>query len=243
MILPVSFARALRRAVGAGLALAFFSATPGSAAKIDAVAMAKPEHAGFLLSGEIVDGDLLKLQTEIAKLPPERSITVYLESPGGSLGEGVRMGEFFYQARIATAIKGRQGRCLSACAIAFLGGRDAVSGRPMRIKPTTSLLGFHAFRLQFDERKKFTAENMSEMVAVTQRISYALIEYFRTIKVEASFLPLMLKAPTEQMRLVGNDEALKLGFQVWDETAKNLIDPGSIRSRIESAMNMDGSRR
>ena len=214
-----------------------------SAATIQAVNMSSERSAGFLVSGEMADGDLLKLQTEIAKLPPDRAVTVYLDSPGGSLGEGVRMGQFFYSARIATAIKGQQGKCLSACAIAFLGGRDSASGQPKRIKPSTALLGFHAFRLTFDDKKTYTAENMGEMIAVTQRISYALIEYFREIKVEAKFLPLMLKAPTEQMRFVGNEEALQLGFHVWDEAAKRLIDPGAIRSRLQSALSLDSTTR
>ena len=205
--------------------------------------MASEASAGILVSGEMVDGDLLRLQTEIARMPPDRAITVYLDSPGGSLGEGVRMGQFFHSARITTAIKGQQGRCLSACAIAFLGGRDSGTGQPRRIKPSTALLGFHAFRLTFDDKKVYTAQNMGEMVAVTQRISYALIEYFREIKVDAKFLPLMLKAPTEQMRLVGNDEALQLGFHVWDEGAKRLIDPGAIRTRLQSALSLDGATR
>lgn len=217
-------------------------ALPAGAATIEVVEMSTPDKAGFLLSGEMVDGDLLKLQSEIAKLPPDRAVTVFLDSPGGSLGEGVRMGQFFYSARVTTAIKGQQGRCLSACAITFLAGRDYASGEALRIKPSTAQLGFHAFRLQFDDKKKYSAGNMAEMIAVTQRISYALIEYFREIKVDAKFLPLMLKAPTEQMRLVGNEEALQLGFHVWDEAGKRLIDPASIRSRLQSAMNLDAQR-
>lgn len=229
--------------IGAACAVASLLATPAAeAATIETVAMSAPGKAGYLLSGEMMDGDLLKLQTEIAKLPPDQAVTVFLDSPGGSLGEGVRLGQFFYSARIATAIKGQKGRCLSACAIAFLAGRDHGSGDPLRIKPSTAQLGFHAFRLQFDDKKKYNASNMAEMVAVTQRISYALIEYFREIKVDAKFLPLMLKAPTEQMRLVGNEEALQLGFHVWDEAGKRLIDPASLRSRLESAMNLDAQR-
>ncbi len=235
--------RALLGRVGATVLALALSPWSVSAATIRPVAMATEASAGFLVSGEMVDGDLLRLQAEIAKMPPDRAITVYLDSPGGSLGEGVRMGQFFYSARIATAIKGQQGRCLSACAIAFLGGRDSATGQPRRIKPSTAQLGFHAFRLTFDDKKVYTAQNMGEMTAVTQRISFALIEYFREIKVDAKFLPLMLKAPTEQMRLVGNDEALQLGFHVWDEGEKRLIDPGAIRSRMQSALSLDGATR
>ena len=227
------------RALGTMLVALATTASTQSAATAAEIRLIKPVDEGrsvFLIAGPIVDGDLLRLQTEIAKLPPKRVVSVVLNSPGGSVGEGVKLGLFFHQAKITTAIVADKGVCHSACAIAFLGGRDATTGKPMRIKPSTAQLGVHAFKLAYDTTKKYTKEDMESQIAITQRISFALIEYFREIKEDMAMLPLMLRAPSEKIMLIGNDDALQLGIHVLDVNTKKLIDPAGIHQRVRSAM-------
>ena len=45
-----------------------------------------------LLKGTITDGDAYELKSYIAKLPKKPSTVVYLDSPGGNLREGLKLG-------------------------------------------------------------------------------------------------------------------------------------------------------
>ncbi|QND59838.1 hypothetical protein [Mesorhizobium huakuii] len=106
-------------------------------------------------TGEIKDGDGLKLTAAIRNAPRDEmdvpDVIVSFDSPGGSLFEGIRIGEAIRAAGVPTIVE--EGHvCASACAIAFLGGKisgvssDAV-GRWLEIGAS---LGFHGFRLSDD---------------------------------------------------------------------------------------------
>ena len=59
-------------------------------------------------------GDLLNLQSRISALPPDSAVAVVVESLGGSLSEGIALGQFFYKAKII-AVVGGDGVCASTC--------------------------------------------------------------------------------------------------------------------------------
>jgi hypothetical protein len=63
------------------------------------------------------------------------------ELAGGNLREGMRLGRFFFQNKIETVVESKT-QCASACALAFLGGRDE-TGKPRRTKASTGGVGFH----------------------------------------------------------------------------------------------------
>ena len=97
------------------------------AANVVEVNAGRPDLTVFLLEGPIQGGETLALEALVGKLPPNKSAAIILNSPGGSLLEGMKLGGFFYRARIATFVLGYGGGCHSACAIAFLGGRAAIA--------------------------------------------------------------------------------------------------------------------
>lgn len=74
-------------------------------------------------SSEIVDRLLSEMPIciHLDKAWSAEPKTVYLNSQGGNLADGYRMGEIFRANKVRTIITGRQ-VCASACAIAFLGG-------------------------------------------------------------------------------------------------------------------------
>ena len=89
-------------------------------------------------SGEIVDGDadeLFKLlQTAYASAGQSQNMYVYLDSPGGSLPEGMKIGQLISRLKADTDVGRRtkakdgkiipaSGECSSACVWAYLGGR------------------------------------------------------------------------------------------------------------------------
>lgn len=105
-----------------------------------------PAHAGnwhlidsgtgtaLYFEGHIVEGDAANLVRTYAAAPG--ITTLILNSPGGSLAEGIRLAQTIEQLSLNTLIlKGRQ--CESACAMAFMGGKS-------RMAESGATLGIHA---------------------------------------------------------------------------------------------------
>src|SRR5205807_160497 len=103
------------------------------AASVTGVPSGRPDLAVILIDGTMAGGETLALEGLVGKLPPSTTVAVILNSPGGSIGEGFKLGRFLHQARIPTFVLGYGGLCTSACAVAFLGGRDR-AGRRSRTK-------------------------------------------------------------------------------------------------------------
>src|SRR5262249_56185114 len=143
------------------------------------------------MEGMVRGGETLAPEGAVGRLPPNRSVAVILNSPGGNLDEGMTLGRFFHRARISTFVLGYGGGCYSACAIAFLGGRDH-DGRPSRVKMTGGSLGFHQFRRVRDPAKanqKFTKADIEMEGAITRRTPLSIIEYLSDIREGLPFLP------------------------------------------------------
>jgi hypothetical protein len=192
------------------------------------------DTAGFLYKGEIRPGDLLNLQAQISALPADTKVAVVLQSSGGSLYEGVALGRFFHRAKVITVV-GAAGWCASACSTAFLGGRDPKTGKHMRIKSSTGRLGFHQFAAKLDPEKKYTKKDRDDWVLAVQEITFHLVEYFKDIEEDLTFLPFMLRAPHEQIRLLSSEDAIAAGIHVFNEQTKQLIDPLLIRQQVKAS--------
>lgn len=107
----------------------------------------RPDHM-ILASGPIVPGDTQVFEAFMAALPPtdiaEVQWGVALDSPGGNLTEGVRLGEAFRKHVVITVVLNGHA-CESACAVAFLGGaaQYATAEGVMRLLQPGARLGFH----------------------------------------------------------------------------------------------------
>lgn len=206
------------------------------AAAVSEVSSGNPNLGVFLIQGQIVGGETLALEALVGALPPNRPIAIILSSPGGSLGEGLKLGRFFYRARITTFVLGYGNICMSACAMAFLGGRD-IDGRPARFKTWGGNLGFHQFksdRSAADSAKKYTKADMEREMNNTRTIALQIIEYLTDIGEDMSFLHLMLKAPAADITLLSNEDAVTYGIHVLDERNEQVIDSTRIRQRIDA---------
>lgn len=128
----------------------------------------------------------------------------------------------------------KPGMCASACALAFLGGTDSVTGKPWRTKAASARLGFHSFRTSFDPGKIYTHESMSAAVQLAQRVAFDVISYMQDIDLSLRFVPVMFKVESADMNWISNREALLLGINVWDDQLPK--DQGFIPSdRIDPA--------
>jgi hypothetical protein len=156
--------------------------------------------------GKINKGDAQRLAQILRNLPSKPNTAVYLSSPGGNLYEGMRLGLLFRRAKVKTVIEGGKS-CASACALAFLGGRDNRGNRWMS-STTTSRLGIHAFRLADGTRSASTDR--------TQRIIADILEYARLVEAPAEILVKTFRTPSRDIYWLRTDELLRLGVRVWD---------------------------
>ncbi|MDD9730438.1 hypothetical protein PVW46_11005 [Mameliella sp. AT18] len=133
------------------LSLAFLTlAAPTQAADIT-ILNDHPECCHAMLSGQIVDGDTDRLR---AILPPGQTVfdralihtRLCLDSPGGSFPEGLDLATYLGETGISTQVAA-QDSCLSACALAFLGGtqfwvEDGLTRNRSRSMHVTATLGY-----------------------------------------------------------------------------------------------------
>lgn len=105
------------------------------------------DYKHIRISGEIAPGDADRLTEVLATIDPFDRTVVTFDSPGGDYREGLQLADTL-QARNVSTYVGAGDTCLSACALAFLGGREEVMRRilfaPRRFVHVDGTLGFHA---------------------------------------------------------------------------------------------------
>ena len=143
------------------------------------------------------------------------------------------LGRFFHQAKMRTVIPGSPARCLITCAIAFLGGRDATTARPYRLKSSSGQLGFDSFQLTAVDKPEYTDKDMTSALVGTQRMVLRIADYIEEIREDLTFLQLIFKRADNKMNFVSNEEALKLGIYVLDEKSGEVINPKAIVDRVK----------
>lgn len=216
----------LKVARDATAAVALLIAIASSAEAAVDIAMgpsADPELQLVTISGKIERGDAQRVQQFLTTLQKERQIAVSLHSPGGLIDEALRMGRHFHANKIRTYVTGRDKECASACALAFLGGRDA-DGSTFRVKGSGAKLGYHGFRRVVQE-KEFTVADMHEAIATTQRVLLSIADYLTSVNADIEFMSMMLETPNGSMSYLDDHKALKIGVHVLDEASAMLRAP------------------
>ncbi len=166
-----------------------------------------------LATGTIDWNDAEKLNQFLARQSNKHQTAIYLDSPGGSLEGGIRLGEYFKRNRIKTIVEGNK-TCASACALAFLGGTDKYGNRWMSTT-TSSGLGFHAFRNADGNPNGDTDE--------TQQIVGKVLEYGQLVQAPMEIFVRNFKTPSDKIYWFSTDEALSLGIKVWDMENKSYV--------------------
>ena len=159
-----------------------------------------------LATGTIELDDMEKLHQYLGERTKKPNTAIYFDSPGGSLGGGIRLGEYFRRSRIKTVVEGGK-TCASACALAFLGGTDAKGNRWMSTT-TTSRLGFHAFRNADGSRNSDTDQ--------TQQVVAQVLEYGHFVNAPTEIFIKNFNTPANDMYWFSTQESLDLGIKVWD---------------------------
>lgn len=219
--------RAMAVLLAAACCIALGTGGADAAVDIKVAPGSDPGQIAVEISGSFERGDAQRVQTYLAGLPKGPQITVSFHSTGGIIDEALRIGRHLHANRIRTAVVGKDRICLSACALAFLGGRDA-SGTSFRLKGSEALLGFHGFRRIVPDRE-FTVADMKEAVASTQHALLAIADYLTAVEADIEFMSMMLEKASTDMNYLGNAKAPSIGVHVLEEPTGRLLAPSASR--------------
>jgi hypothetical protein len=225
-------ARALKAAI-AMLVLGLIAAQPAQTAELRRIKVGVPDVEVFYYQGAVTNGDALRLQSEIAKLAPNKRVAILLNSGGGVYEEGKALGRLFYNAKISTFVLGNGGLCLSSCAMAFLGGRDLVTGEPLRAIIQGGSLGFHQFIKVLPPEQKFTKADLEKAVGEVQRAVFDDLKYLKEINQDPRSYRRNISEPAESMLYIRDSAALENGFHVINAESRTLISPDVFLERIK----------
>lgn len=213
----------------AGAACLAFAA-PAGAASVYKVDTGTTTTTTLAYSGEVQEGDLARLQAQTAKVPSSQRIVLLLNSPGGSVAEGIALGRYIYQSKITTvAIQGSG--CHSACTFLFLAGRDYRTEQPARIMVKGAKVGFHQTSLGNLPEQNYSARDIAAATEIGQNNIRALDAYFKEIKADPEFLTLTLSASARNLTFLNELDALRLGIFVMDPQSDKLLTPDQFKQK------------
>jgi hypothetical protein len=118
--------------------------------------------------------------------------------------------------------------------MAFLGGRDSVTGEPLRAIVQGGSLGFHQFRLVFPPERKFTKADLERSVGEVQKMVFDDLKYLKDIKQDPRTYRRHITEPTESMLYVRDWGALENGFHVINSESRTLLSPDAILDRMKA---------
>ena len=210
-----------RRAVGGLLASTLGSAAL-FAASFELVGDKAAAPPVIRLTAMIENGDAARLRLQLVELRKNKNraagaplATIEMNSPGGDLLEGMKLGYLFREFDVATVVRAGDS-CLSSCALAFLGGTSRHIASDVTVSRTVEIggtLGFHNFWLNpnhesanADSGREGVVKGFNQAKGAASR----LIHYGASLGVDPDFIARMLGRPPE----------------VWDyaDTAGKFID-------------------
>ncbi len=163
------------------------------------------------------DGDKLRvmlvgLKGKAAKMTGQPLATAELSSSGGDLLEGMKVGYLFREFEVATLVR-KGDICLSACALAFLGGtasRLPPTPIPSRTIEIGGQVGFHDSTLDStvvqNETKGDTTAGIARGFGLGRAGASALIRYAADLGIDAGFIAQLLVRPPDTWLYIDTDE-------------------------------------
>ncbi|HZQ02319.1 MAG TPA: hypothetical protein VFB13_22425 [Reyranella sp.] len=181
----------------------------------------KPQPASRVLrlTGMIEEGDAARLRAILTGMGKKGLqdagaplATIEMSSAGGDLLEGLKLGYLFREFDVATLVRARDS-CLSACALAFLGGTashrrtEVVTARTIEVG---AILGFHNFALNPNHPTASAASSPREGIAKgfneAQGAAALFVHYVGAMGVDSPFIARMLGRPPQVWEYVDTAE-------------------------------------
>jgi hypothetical protein len=224
---PVSGRALMRKSLIVNLSLAAalsLGSTSGLAANISLAPLdGDPAHAIVVVEGRLESGDEIQLRTQVGRLT---KAIVAFDSDGGNLLAGIAIGKTIRLKSFATAVLDEQ-RCVSACAIAWLGGTPRFMGR-------TAHVGFHAAYIEEAGR------------ASESGVGNALVgSYLTQIGLSEIAVVYITQAPPTELTLLTLPDAEKIGIEVlpFEEQTPATKPAPAVTSREASNEEISGRAR
>ena len=206
----------------AGLAVAATSVPPAAAGTLTVESTSIPgltPKSAILthtlrFTGLIETPDADKLRAELtkirAKVPPGDGpmATIELSSKGGDLLEGIKMGYLLREFDVASLVR-KEDMCLSACALAFLGGthsRQQPTAIPSRRIAIGGKVGFHNFTINVGqvqaETKGDAAAGINRSFNLARAGAAQMMRFVTDMGVEPAFIAQLVTLPPERWQYV-----------------------------------------
>ena len=197
------------------------------------------------LTGLIEAGDADRLRKILEKLrgttPPVAGsplATIELSSKGGDLYEGLKLGYLFREFDVATLVR-KDDLCLSACALAFLGGTQSHARQqavPSRSLEIGGQVGFHNFYLTSPTDLSATSKDARDGVVtgfnVARGGAAALVRYATQMGIDPGFVARMMGQPPDAWEYIETNETF-VSLRVCPIGLKRLpSSPATIAANI-----------
>jgi hypothetical protein len=183
--------------------------------------------AEIFMRGEIISGDVDRLKSILADFPSRsfKFVSFILDSPGGSLMEGLELGKTISQMdeftkTVVGTNTGKQEICASACVFVYLGADFRYLGDNGRI-------GIHQFN---DLKSKLKGH---EGIALSQEIMSELLTYITSREVNTAFLERMGKTGIEQIDWVPAEL-----LREWKVVTGDVVKENSIYSNANGKLTL-----
>lgn len=222
------------------LAMTLPALRPATATAAEIALAPAGASCAITLAGRIEAGDAARLEAAIAeaktRVPPFLSASpdtqqrrrICLDSPGGALAEGVAIAELLRRQVFGTLVP-RGASCLSACAVAFMGGTayddPTVPPFPDRVLHPTARLGFHAPSLDVP-KGRYGPADVAQGYATALASMALLLRDLDRLAFPISLAAVMLDTPPEtftEITTIG--QATRFGIAVAPIKAPAELDP------------------
>ena len=200
------------------------------------------------LTGMIETPDADRLRSELVKLRQaggDRNdgplAVLELSSKGGNLLEGIKIGYLLREFGVATLVR-HGDACLSACALAFLGGtgrRQGASAEPARILEIGGQVGFHNFSVNvawvLSETRSDPARGIARGFDLARAGAAQMMRYVTDMGVSPGFVAGLVALPPEQWQYVETAaDFLDLGIEprgTWPSAGRLEVQAANVCSR------------
>jgi hypothetical protein len=189
-----------------------------------------PNTVALMVRGAFNGNEILRFKSAVAEIEPGKRIIAVLESPGGSVVQGEALGRFFHDAKIPTLVLAGA-VCASACTYAFLGGRDPVTGNPLRILASGARLGFHNFAVTNIAERAYTKAELENISRETQQIVYRNLRHLMHVKAPLDIMKLNTGTKHDSIHFISEGDALEYGIAVLNRQTGKLILPETLEKR------------
>lgn len=213
------------------------------------------------ISGPIVAGDAEKLVGIVLSQGPAtlQIRTVWLNSPGGSIDEAVRLAALIQRLRLTTTVPGKRRSspdekiCASACFIVWLGGYSrhasghlvvaATDGSDVKdlaklLQESAGKVGLHRPFIKLDEVSK--PDTLTAQAQQRQAMN-SVREYLMDRSVPAELITKMMSRSSREIYWVGLDEMTDLNYSPEHQEllAANCgfqgpLRPGATREQLDA---------